>query len=65
MGYNKENLYQILLHANTNGYHKKHSPKDFCFTLQKLTKICCVGINYSAICRHYSISKYSCYDKID
>lgn len=22
MGYNKENLYQILLNANTNGYHK-------------------------------------------
>lgn len=38
MGYNKENLYQILLHANTKGYHKKHSIKDFCFTLQKLTK---------------------------
>lgn len=33
MGYNKENLYQILLNANTNGYHKKHSPKDFHFTL--------------------------------
>ncbi len=33
MGYNKENLYQILLHANTNGYHKKHSPKNFHFTL--------------------------------
>lgn len=65
MGYNKENLYQILLHANTNGYDKKHSSKDFCFTLQKLTKMCCVGINYSAIYRHYSISKYPCYDKID
>ncbi|GAA7168078.1 hypothetical protein HpBGD53_00280 [Helicobacter pylori] len=65
MGYNKENLYQILLNANTNGYHKKHSIKDFCFTLQKLTKTCCVGINYSAIYRHYSIYKYSCYDKID
>lgn len=33
MGYNKENLYQILLNANTNGYHKKHSIKDFHFTL--------------------------------
>lgn len=33
MGYNKENLYQILLHANTKGYHKKHSIKDFHFTL--------------------------------
>ncbi len=33
MGYNKENLYQILLHANTNGYDKKHFSKDFCFTL--------------------------------
>ncbi len=65
MGYNKESLYQILLHANTNGYHKKHSIKDFCFTLQKLTKMCCVGVNYSAVCRHSSISKYPCYDKID
>lgn len=27
--------------------------------------MCCVGINYSAVCRHYSISEYSCYDKID
>ncbi len=33
MGYNKENLYQILLNTHTNGYHKKHSIKDFCFTL--------------------------------
>ncbi len=33
MDYNKENLYQILLNANTNGYHKKHSIKDFYFTL--------------------------------
>ncbi len=33
MGYNKENLYQILLNANTKGYDKKHSSKDFCFTL--------------------------------
>ncbi len=33
MGYNKENLYQILLHAHTKGYHKKHSHKDFHFTL--------------------------------
>ncbi len=33
MGYNKENLYQILLHAHTNGYDKKHSSKDFHFTL--------------------------------
>lgn len=34
MGYNnKENLYQILLHADTDGYHKKHSIKDFHSTL--------------------------------
>lgn len=33
MGYNKENLYPILLHANTKGYHKKHFSKDFHFTL--------------------------------
>lgn len=33
MGYNKENLYQILLDTDTNGYDKKHSSKDFHFTL--------------------------------
>ncbi|MGN8515991.1 hypothetical protein ACR9MY_01500 [Helicobacter pylori] len=65
MGYNKENLYQILLNANTNGYHKKHSIKDFCFTLQKLTKMCCIGVSYSAIDWYSPINKYSCYNKID
>ncbi len=33
MGYNKENLYQILLNTNTNGYDKKHSSKNFYLTL--------------------------------
>ncbi|GAB0051961.1 hypothetical protein YGH009_07670 [Helicobacter pylori] len=31
MGYNKENLYQILLHANTNGYHKLTQVKNLNF----------------------------------
>ncbi len=31
MGYNKENLYQILLNANTNGYHKLTQVKNLNF----------------------------------
>ncbi len=39
--------------------------RTFVLLYKKLTKICCIGVSYSAIDWYSPINKYSCYNKID